>query len=365
MTIGFDARFMSVPGGIPRYCRELLCALTAQSPLTRFVVLVKKIPRDFPAPANIRWVETDIRWYGWREQILLGRLMNSIHDVDVWHIPHWNVPLTLRRPFVMTVHDFIFEEYPTHDSTVIARITFAVRLAAWRLIISSAISRARAVITVSSYVRERLIERFPAAALKSSVIHLGLSRLPKAQSPDTVIAQPFFLVVGNSYPHNNHELVFKMVHEHPELNAHWYIVTHRDRFSEAHELAVKKQHLDDRIHFLFDASDAELSWLYQNARALVHPSRAEGFGIPPLEALSFGKPIIVAKTTSLPEILGTEAVWISPDDSDELYFALSNVLKNTTTDADGEHAKSRQRHARQFSWQAAALSTQNIYKSVL
>lgn len=364
MTIGFDARLMSVPGGIPRYCRELLINMTELSPETQFVVIVKHIPTDFPQRKNIRWVVTDIHWYGWREQIQLGRLMNAECDVDLWHIPHWNVPFTLRRPFIMTFHDFIFEDFPTHDGSLFGRLKYFMRLLVWRMMIRRVLSRARAIITVSAYVQQRIIKRFPHVAEKTTVTHVGLTKLPPAQQPTTPISTPFFLVVGNSYPHKNHRLIFKTILEQPKLSAHWYIVTHRDRFSEANEQEVQTLGLSNRIHFLFDASDTTLAWLYEHTTALVLPSFAEGFGIPPLEALSFGKPVIVAKTTSLPEVLGDLATWFSPESSQELGTALYDALKHTTT-TDRGVIERRKQHAAQFTWKQTALSTRKIYKSVL
>lgn len=364
MTIGFDARLMSVPGGIPRYCRELLINLTEVSPETQFVVIVKKIPDDFPDRTNIRWIESSIHWYGWREQINLGQLMNSQTDVDLWHIPHWNVPLTLRRPFVMTFHDFIFEDFPTHDGSLRGKLKYAARLMVWRALISATLRRARAIITVSNYVKQRLIDRFPHVAQKTTTIYCGLTQLPPAQAQETAITTPYFLVVGNSYPHKNHGLIFKTILEQPKLGAHWYIVTHRDRFSEAHAQEVVTLGLAHRVHFLFDASDATLAWLYEHATALVLPSFAEGFGIPPLEALSFGKPAIVAKTTSLPEVLGDLATWFSPESSRELGTALCDALKHTAI-TDRGVIERRKQHAARFTWKQAALSTRNLYKSVL
>ncbi len=357
MTLGFDARFMSVPGGLGRYCRELLIEITAQNPSDTFVVIVKTQPHDFPARANIRWIGCAIPWYGIAEQFSLGTLMNAQRDIDLWHIPHWNVPLTLRAPFVMTFHDFIFEDFPTHDHTLKNFLRYKLKWLVWRALLKFNVHRARAIITVSNYVRDQIIARFPLAAKKITVVYPGLSRLPDPTPPPFDITHPFFLLVGNSYPHKNQAILLRLLAAHKfELPEHFYHLTHRDRFSEQLQKDIDAAGFADRIHIVFDASDTTLAWMYAHCRALIFPSFSEGFGIPPLEALSFDAPVIAARTTSLPEILGDHAHWFDPRDSEQLFVTMQTIAANVM---GGKN------HAAKFTWRDAALSTQKIYKNVL
>ena len=357
MIIGFDARLMSVPGGLGRYAGELLRELTEQNPSDFFVVLVKKIPADFPTRQNIRWVETNIHWYGLDEQIGLGRLMNAQKDVQLWHIPHWNVPITLRKPFVMTFHDFIFEEFPTHDKTVRGFLNYKFKWIVWRTLLTINLYRAHKIITISNFVREQILRRDPSAAKKIEVIYNGLTHLPPAVAPTFNVEKPFFLMVGNSYPHKNHAIVLKLLKKYrAQISEHFYLLTHRDRFSEALQKTISDANLSDRIHIVFDASDTTLAWMYENCKALVFPSLSEGFGIPPLEALSYKKPVVAAKTSSLPEILGDEAYWFDPTNEATLFEALLNVDKQKIFNESV---------LKKYSWTVAAKSTRNLYQSVL
>lgn len=364
MTIGFDARLMSVPGGIPRYCSELLLNLTEKFPETNFVIIVKKIPEFFPKRSNIRWVITDIHWYTIKEQLKLGVLMNAQTDVDLWHIPHWNVPITLKKPFVMTFHDFIFEEFPTHGNRPLKFIAYYIRLIFWRVLMRINVIRAKQIIAVSNFVAKQLVQRYEITKSKTQTVYIGLSNLPNPVKPSEEIQTPFFLVVGNSYPHKNHELVFKTILDYPRLNAHWYFITHRDRFSEANAAKARALGIDRKVHYLYDAPDTTLAWCYKNMVALVFPSYMEGFGIPPLEAFSLGKPVIAAKTSSLPEVLGNLPRWISPDSNRELGCALQEALKNEKTFSEITIAAEKE-CAKKFTWEAAAVATQKIYESVL
>lgn len=357
MIIGFDARLMSVPGGLGRYCKELLTELAGQNPDDTFVVLVKKIPTQF-AQTNIRWIETDIHWYGTDEQIKLASLMNRERAVQLWHIPHWNVPIFLRAPFIMTFHDFIFEEFPTYKKTIVGKISFKIKWIIWRILLAMSLYRARAVITVSDYVKEQVLRRNPDIAQKIQVIYNGLTHLPAAAQPSQEIQKPFFLMVGNAYPHKNHALILDLLATYPNISpTDWYLITHRDRFSEALQNKIISEGLQGRIHIMFDAPDTELSWMYQNCEALVFPSQSEGFGIPPLEAFSFGKPVIAARTSCLPEILGENAAWFESGNIHELAAAIERVKNDSE-----EKQNARKLCAQKYTWSEAALSTYFLYK---
>lgn len=359
MIIGFDARLMSVPGGLGRYASELLYELTEQNPSDFFVIIVKKIPDNFPSRQNIRWIQTDIHWYGFDEQFGLGHLMNAQKDVQLWHIPHWNVPITLQKPFVMTVHDFIFEEFPTYGNSCGSFLNYKFKWLIWRILLSINLHRAHKIITISNYVCEQILRRDPSTAKKIAVIYNGLTHLPQATAPTYNVENPFFLMVGNSYRHKNHAIILKLLKKYrAQISEHFYLLTHRDRFSEALEKTISDANLSDRIHIVFDAPDGVLSWMYENCEALVFPSLSEGFGIPPLEALFHKKAVIAAKTSSLPEILGDEAFWFDPNSEDALFLAILASKKASV-------GESRTAYAEKYSWAVAAKSTRNLYQSVL
>lgn len=355
MRVGFDARFMAVPGGLGRYCAGLLNALAARYPDDQFIVLARKLPLTLHRP-NVRLLPCDIPWYGFAEQTRLGLLMNAHRDVDLWHIPHWNVPLLLRAPFVMTVHDFIADYYPTHQNKFDRYITYSIKRLVWRFILKRNVRRAKAIITVSCAVRDELTRRFPSAADKTRVVHNGVSLI--SASIGVAPAHPYFLLVGNSYPHKNHKLVFRafelLTQSAPHV--HLYVITHADRFSHAAAQTVAAGALADKIHFLFDAPDAVLTQYYHHALALIFPSLKEGFGIPPLEALQAGTPVIAARCEAIAEMLGDHALWIDAND----HVALARTLQRMYEEPM-RATNEAQQHAFQFTWDAAAVQTMSIY----
>ncbi len=362
MNIGFDGRFMAVQGGLGRYCSELLKHLSARYPEDNFTVLAATMPPSL-ARANIHHMPSDTPWYGIAEQTLLGLTMNACPDVALWHIPHWNVPLFLRRPFIMTIHDTIAEKYSTHDGTRCGRWRYYLKRYVWRCLLGLNIRRARAIITISRTVRDELVERFPAAAHKITVIHNGVSFFPAVGLPhEPPPPHPYFLIVGNSYPHKNHDVAlraFAYVAERDE-QVHLNLVTHEDRFSRAAAVRASLQPHAHRIHFLFDANDEELALQYAHARALIFPSLAEGFGLPPLEALGAGTPVLAVQTPVARELLEPHVIWMDPHNAHALadqLFELLTAPRRASTDA--------MRHAHSFTWSAGASATHALYKNVL
>jgi glycosyltransferase involved in cell wall biosynthesis len=128
-----------------------------------------------------------------------------------------------------------------------------------------------------------------------------------------------------------------------------------DAFAVVDELG-----LDDRVHFLGRVSSEDLLYLYNAAEMLAHPAFYEGFGLPPLEAMACGLPVVVSDVASLPEVVGDAGLLIDPHDADELSVAMWRVL--TDSDLSQEMRDNGQRQAERFSWRRAARETQEIYR---
>ena len=147
------------------------------------------------------------------------------------------------------------------------------------------------------------------------------------------IKPPFILNVGNPYPHKNIETLLHafsfFVREYP--HAHLVLVGPENTFTkrlkrEAREIEIPA----GRVHFLGFVDDALLSRLYASAALYVIPSKMEGFGLPPLEALAHGTPVAASRASSIPEILGSAAVYFNPNDIEDLYRAMEQLFKDKT-----------------------------------
>jgi alpha-1,3-rhamnosyl/mannosyltransferase len=176
------------------------------------------------------------------------------------------------------------------------------------------------------------------------------------------ITGPFFLYPAITYPHKNHELLLNafatVVKSHPEV---LLVLTHRPAQMERRlaELASTLG-IDGSIRRLGHIDRGDLNWLYRHAVALTFPSRFEGFGLPVLEAMGHGCPVIAAAATALPEVVGDSGVLLSPDDPDAWAAAMIDVLTNDTRRAWlAEAAIAR---TAEFRWSSSATQLQHAYE---
>lgn len=368
MRIGIDARMYGPAfggGGLGRYVEQLVGELQRQDRENRYVLFLK--PENAAAcrvaAPNFETRVADAHWYTAREQLLLPRLIGR-ERLDLVHFPHWNVPLLCPVPFVVTIHDLILLEQPrsARASTRHPAI-FALKRLGYRTALSHAARRARHVIVPSAYVRDSVRSHFPGVPTdRISVIYEGITTLPPADGPAR--PGPYVLHVGNAYPHKNLETLrdaFAILsRERPEVSL--VVAGRDDHFSR--RLREEWRHAPgfDRVTFVPNPTDADLARLYAGAAAYVFPSRSEGFGLPPLEAMAAGVPVVASNASCLPEILGDAALYASPDDPAAFARQLDAVLGDAAR-REGLIARGRER-VTHYSWSAMAAETRAIYERV-
>ncbi|NQV11753.1 glycosyltransferase family 4 protein [Candidatus Uhrbacteria bacterium] len=349
MRIGIDARMYGpkVGGaGIGRYVEQLILNLQKLDDDNEYVVFLKKENfKQCPQP-NKRWekVVADIHWYSVAEQTRLPRIIDKF-KLDIVHFPHFNVPLRLKTPFVVTIHDLIMLDQPwSARASTRNRIFFALKRFGYKKTLAHATKNASKIVTISEHVKNQIIHRLGVSQDRVKVVYNGIdSAAISAQkqnkkssfvgSRDFPIQTPFMLNVGNSYPHKNLETLLHafsfFVHEFPDVSL--VLVGPQNEFTdrlkqEAREIEIPL----DRIFFLGFVSDEQLSELYQAAKFYIIPSKLEGFGIPPLEALQHGTPVAASRASSIPEILGPAAVYFDPSDIESMVEAMRTLLQNNS-----------------------------------
>jgi len=234
-------------------------------------------------------------------------------------------------------------------------------------VLENAIHRSKHILTVSNYTKSKILEHFGVKTNKITVIPNGVIPPREARSVSLTalgVYQPYFLYVGNAYPHKNIEMMmhaFSQFHEnHPY--AQLVIAGRRDFFSkrlekEADELGLNSEN----VRFIDLPTDEELAALYKNASLFVFPSRIEGFGIPPLEAMSYGTPVAAANTSSIPEILKNAAQYFDPDDIE----ALVELMRQAADEPDRftNLVKEGERLAESYTWHKTAKMTLEVYNN--
>lgn len=370
MRIGIDARFYGPRtggGGLGRYVAELVTHLQSVDKLNSYVIFLRKANFHECIITNHNFSKrlVDVPWYTLAEQIVMRREVVAA-GVDLMHYPHWNVPIFSRVPFVVTIHDLILLEDPdsAHATTRNAFI-HGIKQIGHRLALEHAIYRSRQIIAVSEFTKVSLLRHYRVNPQKITVIHNGVTSPIDGRGVslrDLGVYEPYFLYVGNAYPHKNLSFMlgaFARFHSrHPSVQI--VLAGKRDTFSQKLELESKELGIpSNAIRFVDLPTDEEIAALYRHANLFIYPSRIEGFGIPPLEALSHGTPVTVARTASMPEILGDDVRYFDPDDVEELSKIMNEAAEGrVATDLMRQKGK---RRAESYNWVKTAKRTLELY----
>jgi len=369
VRIGIDGRYIAdhFPG-IGRYTYNLAAKLPELAPDTDFVLFHN--PRllntryDLGRLAlfsNLRLEPVDIPVRSLKEQHQFKSLVNTL-SLDLLHSPYYVMPYWLPCPSVVTMYDLIPMLYPH---------SLPHRWSSWvfRATASLATRRASRIIAISESTRKDLSRFFGASEDKTTVIRLAADEafrpLDRGQWEPTVCAhglpERYMLYLGINKPHKS--LVF-LLQVFGELRTDTKLVLagkEDRRYPQAREEA-RRLGLGDRVVFLGDVPENDLPKIYNGAQVFVFPSLYEGFGLPVLEAMACGTPVVCSNSSSLPEIVGEAAVTRNPRDRGGWLTALTEVLENEGL--RGELRAKSLAQASRFSWEKAARETLNVYRSV-
>jgi len=376
MRIGIDARFYgSLAKGLGRYTSELIAQLEKIDRRNEYVVLLRRENWDQyePQAPNFRKELAEYQWYTWREQLLYPQLLRRL-NLDLVHFPHFNVPLLYRKPFVVTVHDLILLQHPTTRASTLSPLLYKLKFLAYSWVISSALKRARAILTVSKTSREEIRKQFPFAERKQIVVTYGAcaSRfLGTGEATDTEPKQPavspegpYMLYVGNAYPHKNLDRLiesFRLFRKRGHQKWHLFLVGAPDYFYERLQEEAREKKLLDGVTFFGQATDDELAVMYREAQFYIFPSLCEGFGLPPLEAMCAGLPVASSNESCLPEVLGQAAHFFDPHDPKKIAEAMSRMADDQ--DLRAMLIAKGSAHAKRFDWKTVASKTLELYES--
>lgn len=365
--------------GIGRVIHELVRAMLQIAPENKYVLIVRSEEHDFKSYPSVETIVADIPWYGLEEQIKMPRILSSA-KADVVFIPHWNVPLFFRGPLVITIHDLLLRHYP-HSAKTSTRnpITRLIKRLGYRLILWRAINNAKAILVPTEFVSRDVASFYPRAASKIVVTGEGMPRLEagslnlesrkiqiQGASPSFQLsASSFLLYVGAAYPHKGLQDLLQawptISEKHADL--HLKIAGEMDAFMAAQKKWTE-EHTLKNVEFLGRVSDEALDTLYTQAKALIFPSHFEGFGLPPLEAIARGCPVIASKTEASLEVLGQDsAIFFDPGSHNGIISAVEQVLGRP--EKCGQlTAKAAQELARRHDWLKAAERTLQVLKKI-
>jgi glycosyltransferase involved in cell wall biosynthesis len=367
VRIGIDVRKLH-DFGIGTYIRNLLRHLARLDRDTEYVLLAR--PEDFETLGglgeNFRSVSETSSNYSIAEQITIPWALRR-EGVGLFHAPHYVLPPLVSCKSVVTIHDCIHLMFPQYLPNRLAP-------AYARASIVLAAKRATRVLTVSESSKRDILRFVDVPADKIDVIHNAYdARFGVEPREEDVVRvreryqlhDEFVLYAGNVKPHKNLGRLIEAFHLVRNRGLHHLkLVLIGDEISKYAALrrAVHQHQLHKYVRFLGYLPEETLAVMYRLAGVFVFPSLYEGFGLPPLEAMASGTPVVTSNVSSLPEVAGDAALLVDPYDPSAIADAIHTVLTDEVVRRD-LRGKGLAR-ARQFSWEASARRVHEIYRQV-
>jgi glycosyltransferase involved in cell wall biosynthesis len=366
MRVGIDARLVYYSqAGIGQYILHLVDGLAKVDSQSEYVLLQsRKDDTTILRQPNFRrislWTPSHHRLERYALNVELMRL-----GLDILHSPDFIPPHRPTCKSVITVHDLAFLLYPHFLTKESARYYGHI---------DQAVRWTDHIISVSESTRRDTVEHLGVPEDKITVVYEAANPIFRPVDKDLArrkvrerhnVDYPFILFVSTIEPRKNVPTLVRALWQLMECykeDIHLVLAGGKGWLFEDAFAIVEELQLEDRVHFVGRVSSEDLLYLYNAAELLAHPAFYEGFGLPPLEAMACGLPVVVSNVSSLPEVVGDAGILIDPHDVDELTVAMWRVLNDD--EIRHEMQENGLRQAARFSWERAARETVQIYRSV-
>jgi glycosyltransferase involved in cell wall biosynthesis len=366
MRVAIDTRKIH-DFGVGTYIRNLLRQLARIDRDTEYVLLCREPDLGIAAQLgpNFRSVREPSPNYSLREQIHVPWVLRRERP-DVYHAPHYVLPAAVRCRSVVTIHDCIHLMFPQYLPN---RAAYAyARASMW-----ASARRSNRILTVSEASKRDILDLFNVKPDKIVVVYNAIDEHFSATPSDEHVARireryqldhKFVLYVGNIKPHKNLVRLIEAFSQLRRTHDDLKLLIIGDEISKLPALrrAVHRHKLHKYVRFLGYLKDDTLAVLYRLASVFVFPSLYEGFGLPALEAMASGTPVVTSNVSSLPEVTGDAAVLVDPYDVESIGNGMRRILDDPRF-AEELRRKGLQR-AREFSWERSVEKTQRVYREV-
>ncbi|MCY4537783.1 MAG: glycosyltransferase family 1 protein [Chloroflexi bacterium] len=362
-------------GGIGRYVRELTAAMALEDPVTDYRLFVagsKRNQLSHPPGPNFDWRTTILtpRWLAriWQRARVPLPVEAFTGPVDLFHATDFVMPPTLPRTrSLLTVHDLSFIRVPDAASPSLRRYLEAV--------VPRSVKRADHVLADSQATKDDLMEFYRTPADKISVLYSAVDsrfgRVTDESALQEVLDRhglkdlAYVLSVGTVQPRKNYSGAIRALSRLRDegIDLHYAVAGGSGWLEDEMYRSIRDTAMDDRVHILGFIPDEDLPALYSGARALLAVSLYEGFGLPVLEAMACGTPVITSNLSSLPEVAGDAGILVDPLDTE----AISDAIMRLLTDAAlrKQLVAAGLEHVKRFSWARAASQLKSIYDELL
>lgn len=367
MKVCIDVRLWAETG-VGRYIRNLIFNLQEiDDKNTYYLLLLKKDLDTVKLKSNFHKIEADFLWYGLSEQKALPGLLSKIKP-DLVHFPHFNVPIFYQGKFIVTIHDLIHQHFTTRGVTTKNPLVFNAKKLGYKLVFANALSKSLKIITPSNFVKSSLVKEWQVNKEKILVTHEGveegLLKLANFSTREEFnslgkkygVKKPYLFYVGNAQPHKNLERLINSYREVKKEFPNLQLVLSGP--SHAFWEKIISSGAPDTVFTGF-VTDTELVCLYKNCLAFIMPSLEEGFGIPILEAMSLGCPVVSSNRASLPEVGGDACLYFDPLSIEDMSKQITRVISDPNI---RKHLSEKGiDRSKEFSWRRMAEQTLKIY----
>lgn len=381
MKICIDSRMYSYPGGIARYIRSLINQYTNdinndyllignEKKMKKFdkIKTAKNISTtNFKVSSSLGETSSTISKIKNRVMEQINYPIKDINDCDIFHAPNFNFPLFYNGPLVVTIHDLTLLKFS--DLLLPNKMAYIYI----KYMIKKAVEKSDMIITVSNNTKKDIVDWFDISEDKIKVIYNGIDeKFKKIENKNKIkefknkhdINSDYILSLGNIKPHKNLKRLIKAfakVQNHN--NDIKLVITGKGEvlLDELREI-IKKNDIENKVIFTGFLEDEELPLIYNAAELLIYPSLYEGFGIPPLEAMACGTPVVTSNKSSLPEVVGEAAILVDPYKIDDIADGILEVLNNK--DLAKNLINKGYKRIQKFTWEKAAQETLEVYESV-
>ncbi len=361
VKIVIDARESGTSTG--RYIDKLVENLHALKTDDEFVILTKKhrLEAINKMAPNFEVVESNYKEFTFSEQFRFVWQLYGIKN-DLVHFGMTQQPILYFGNCITTIHDLTTARFTNPARN---RAVFKFKQMVYKLVIKRVAKKSKLIITASQYVKDDIVSFTGVAPSKIKVIYEAADKITDKSVPiSQLLSTSYLLYVGRPQPHKN---LWRLVEaydiarrSYPDLKL--VLAGKHDVLYEKLKQKVAKKGIKGVVFTGF-VSEGQLRWLYENCAGYVFPSLSEGFGLPGLEAMVHGAPVISSNATCLPEIYGQAAHYFDPLDTDDMASKISEILDNEKMRKTLVEKGYKQ--ASKYSWAKMAKETELVYKQAL